>query len=149
MSAYEGLSSRLRTALCVSGGSMDLDVLGRTLGLNSEQLTRLVEEEEGRSIRIREQEGKRVAVYQSELRVCSERTRKCAGDCGKLHLCRYFIMGSCTRSPCKFNHSVQTPHNFQVLRQHQLEALGTKVLQQLLLQNDPSLLPDVSMRCGS
>ncbi|XP_063303697.1 protein mono-ADP-ribosyltransferase PARP12-like [Pelobates fuscus] len=145
MSAYEGLSSRLRTALCVSGGSMDLDVLGRTLGLTSEQLTRLVEEEEGRSIRIREQEGKRVAVYKSELRVCSERTRKCAGDCGKLHLCRYFIMGSCTRSPCKFNHSVQTPHNFQVLRQHQLEALGTKVLQQLLLQNDPSLLPDICM----
>ncbi|KAM4748712.1 protein mono-ADP-ribosyltransferase PARP12-like [Rhinophrynus dorsalis] len=146
MSNTAGLAERLRRLLCTSGGSMELGQLGRSLGLNEQQMARLLEVEEGRSLVIREQgEGERVAVYRSNVRLCSERTQTCIGGCGKLHMCRYFILGSCSRSPCKFNHCIQTAQDLLVIQEHQLSTLSITELRQLLLQNDPGLLPDVCL----
>ncbi|OCT86145.1 protein mono-ADP-ribosyltransferase PARP12 [Xenopus laevis] len=136
----EGLAARVAQQICSAGGSMELGQLGRSLGLNAQQLERLVEAEEGRSLVFRVQEGdQKVAVYRSALRLCQ--TPKCAGECGHLHLCRYYVLGSCSRSPCKFNHFIRNQHNLSVLEKHHLDSVPIDDLRQLLLQNDPNLLP--------
>nr|AAH84660.1 LOC495238 protein [Xenopus laevis] len=135
-------TARLSRRLCSAGGSMELGQLGHSLGLNGQQLERLVEVEEGRSLVLRVQEGdQKVAVYRSDLRLCQ--TPKCAGDCGQLHLCRFYILGSCNRSPCKFNHCIRNAHNLSVLQKFHLDSMPIDELRQLLLQNDPNLLPDI------
>ncbi|KAG8438726.1 hypothetical protein GDO86_005064 [Hymenochirus boettgeri] len=145
MDFTQGLSDRLLLQLCSAGGSMELEQLRQTLGLSSQQLDRLLEVEEGRSLVVRVREGgQKLVVYRNAVRVCVQKP-KCTGDCGKLHLCRYYILGNCSRSPCKFNHIVKTPHNLLVLQEHHLESVGIGELRQLLLQNDPSFLPDVCL----
>uniref|UniRef100_A0A8C5Q8C6 Poly(ADP-ribose) polymerase family member 12 n=1 Tax=Leptobrachium leishanense TaxID=445787 RepID=A0A8C5Q8C6_9ANUR len=143
MAAYESLSTRLRKVLASSGGSMELEALKRALRLDAERMGTLIEVEEGTSLKISKQDDKEVVLFSCALRACSERGKTCAGDCEKIHLCRYFILGSCNRSPCKFNHDIHTAHNLKVLKKNQLEALTVNELLQTLLQNDPSLLPDV------
>ncbi|XP_025054715.1 poly [ADP-ribose] polymerase 12-like isoform X2 [Alligator sinensis] len=44
---------------------------------------------------------------------------------------------------CKFIHNLQSEHNLPVLKHHGLECLNDDELCQLLLQNDPSLLPEI------
>ncbi|XP_053319348.1 protein mono-ADP-ribosyltransferase PARP12-like [Spea bombifrons] len=144
MSDSEGLFVRLQRTLCSSGGHMELGKLQQSLGMTSERMERLVEVEAGRSLVIREQKDEgRVAVYRSALRMCAQQPPTCGEDCQKLHLCRYYVLGSCSRSPCKFNHSIQTARNLQILQRHNLEHVRFMDLQQILLQNDPGLLPDV------
>ncbi|XP_010155816.1 PREDICTED: poly [ADP-ribose] polymerase 12, partial [Eurypyga helias] len=46
---------------------------------------------------------------------------------------------------CRFDHSFHSDHNLCVLKQHGLENLNSDELRQLLLQNDPSLLPEVCL----
>lgn len=49
------------------------------------------------------------------------------------------------RLKCKNGHSIVSPRNVEVLRRHMLQDLSEKQLFQLLLQNDPWLLPEVSL----
>ncbi|XP_009875435.1 PREDICTED: poly [ADP-ribose] polymerase 12, partial [Apaloderma vittatum] len=49
------------------------------------------------------------------------------------------------RKECKFVHNIHSAHNLSVLKQYGLENLNDGELRQLLLQNDPSLLPEVCL----
>lgn len=49
------------------------------------------------------------------------------------------------RQACKTGHSLVSLHNAELLRRHGLQDLSEKQLFQLLLQNDPWLLPEVSL----
>ncbi|XP_063785326.1 protein mono-ADP-ribosyltransferase PARP12-like isoform X2 [Pseudophryne corroboree] len=139
----DSLSLRLCKVLCANGGSMELGQLGRALGLTSKKMARLLEAEEGRILVTRPQGSEQVCVYVSTLRMCADRNQECAGDCERLHLCRYYVLGGCTRSHCKFNHSIDQDHITRVLKLHHLAGLTITELRHLLLQNDPNLLPDV------
>lgn len=48
------------------------------------------------------------------------------------------------RKPCKFSHNLQSEHNYGLLRECTLHELKEDELFALLLQNDPSLLPEVT-----
>ncbi|XP_075711779.1 protein mono-ADP-ribosyltransferase PARP12-like [Rhinoderma darwinii] len=130
-------------ALCSGGGSMEVGQLGRALRLTPEQMSRLLEAEEGRSLVIRSRDAERVAVYTCALRICTDRNQECSGDCGKLHVCRYFILGGCARPRCKFSHSIDNEPATRILQEHHLTGVTITELRHLLLQNDPHLLPDV------
>ncbi|XP_052387349.1 protein mono-ADP-ribosyltransferase PARP12-like isoform X1 [Carassius gibelio] len=68
---------------------------------------------------------------------------KCPG-CEDLHLCRYFVCGNCRfGTKCKNSHDLTSAHNSDLLKKHDLHGLASGELFQLLLQNDPSLLPEV------
>ncbi|XP_028264306.1 protein mono-ADP-ribosyltransferase PARP12 [Parambassis ranga] len=82
-----------------------------------------------------------VVVAKTSLRLCQK--RECT-RCDGLHLCRYFVCGDCNfGSRCKNSHSLASPHNAEVLRRSGLHDLTEKQLFQLLLQNDPFLLPEI------
>ncbi|NXG27654.1 PAR12 polymerase, partial [Dromaius novaehollandiae] len=49
------------------------------------------------------------------------------------------------RKECRFVHNFHSEHNLCVLKQYGLENLNSDELRQLLLQNDPSLLPEVCL----
>ncbi|NWJ07150.1 PAR12 polymerase, partial [Crypturellus undulatus] len=49
------------------------------------------------------------------------------------------------RKECKFVHNFHSEHNLSVLRRYGLENFSGDELRQLLLQNDPSLLPEVCL----
>ncbi|XP_014911578.1 poly [ADP-ribose] polymerase 12-like [Poecilia latipinna] len=82
-------------------------------------------------------------VAKTSLRLCQRKAGEC-GLCDSLHLCRYFVCGGCTFGPkCKNPHSLASPHNADLLQRFGLQDLTEKQLFQLLLQNDPFLLPEV------
>ncbi|XP_053318110.1 protein mono-ADP-ribosyltransferase PARP12-like [Spea bombifrons] len=137
------LSVRVRRLLCSSGGSMELERLGPLLGVSLAEVERMVENEQGHSLMLKEQNGKRVAVSRSAVRVCTQRMSKCPGECKNLHLCRYHVLGKCNRNPCAFGHDVRNDRNLEVLKMYELEELSKDELLQLVLQNDPSFLPEV------
>lgn len=57
-----------------------------------------------------------------------------------------FLLGFLSsRKGCRFVHTFFSDHNLRVLKQHGLEHFTHDELCQLLLQNDPSLLPEVSI----
>ncbi|NXA47702.1 PAR12 polymerase, partial [Nothocercus julius] len=90
-----------------------------------------------------------VVVATSSMRLCPEHGAGCAGRCGRLHLCKYHLKGVCrnqrARKECKFVHNFHSEHNLCVLRQYGLQNFSSDELRQLLLQNDPSLLPEVCL----
>ncbi|KAJ6660025.1 hypothetical protein lerEdw1_018223 [Lerista edwardsae] len=144
--------------LCASGGCLTEDELARRLHLqdNPALLAALLQDAKRFTLVTREeapsagQPGEhRVVVATSGVRLCREHgsPKTCAGLCRQLHLCRYFVYGWCrhqeTRKQCKFIHDFHTPHNQCVLKEHGLESLSSDELCQLLLQNDPSLLPEL------
>uniref|UniRef100_A0A8B9QGZ7 Poly(ADP-ribose) polymerase family member 12 n=1 Tax=Apteryx owenii TaxID=8824 RepID=A0A8B9QGZ7_APTOW len=75
------------------------------------------------------------------VRLCPEHGAGCTGRCGRLHLCKYHLKGVCRNQ--RFVHNFYSEHNLCVLKQYGLEILNGDELRQLLLQNDPSLLPEV------
>uniref|UniRef100_A0A8C6KXT3 Poly (ADP-ribose) polymerase family, member 12a n=1 Tax=Nothobranchius furzeri TaxID=105023 RepID=A0A8C6KXT3_NOTFU len=84
-----------------------------------------------------------LVVAKTALRICQKKYVQCA-KCDGLHLCKYFVCGGCTFGPkCKNPHSLDSPHNTTVLERFGLQELTEKQLFQLLLQNDPYLLPEV------
>ncbi|XP_051249043.1 protein mono-ADP-ribosyltransferase PARP12b [Dicentrarchus labrax] len=78
---------------------------------------------------------------------CTGSGREGGGDCQQLHLCKFFIYGNCRfgkgRKSCKFSHDIRSDHNYRLLREFTLHELNEDDLFVLLLQNDPSLLPEV------
>ncbi|XP_034542084.1 protein mono-ADP-ribosyltransferase PARP12-like isoform X2 [Notolabrus celidotus] len=82
-------------------------------------------------------------VAKTGLRLCQEKPGECS-QCDGLHLCRYYVCGGCTYGPkCKKNHSLTFENNAELLKKHGLQDLTDEQLFQLLLQNDPSLLPEI------
>uniref|UniRef100_A0A3P9GY83 Poly (ADP-ribose) polymerase family, member 12a n=1 Tax=Oryzias latipes TaxID=8090 RepID=A0A3P9GY83_ORYLA len=84
-------------------------------------------------------------VLKTPLRLCQAKSGACARErCERLHLCKYFVSGNCSFGhSCKNSHSLASPHNAVLLQRFGLEELSQKQLFQLLLQNDPFLLPEV------
>lgn len=84
-----------------------------------------------------------LVVAKTSLRICQVKAGGCLG-CENLHLCRYFVCGDCTFGiKCKNPHSLTFPHNAEILKNSRLQDLTEKQLFQLLLQNDPFLLPEI------
>ncbi|XP_060779646.1 protein mono-ADP-ribosyltransferase PARP12 [Neoarius graeffei] len=76
------------------------------------------------------------------LRLCKD-PGKCE-HCEELHLCRYHVCGSCRfGDKCKNPHDIKSAHNSAVLRKKNLYLLEESQLFQLLLQNDPALVPEI------
>ncbi|XP_039988368.1 protein mono-ADP-ribosyltransferase PARP12 isoform X2 [Xiphias gladius] len=74
-----------------------------------------------------------LVVAKTGLRICQKRPGECP-RCDGLHLCR---------QKCKNPHSLDSPYNAQLLKRYGLHDLTGKQLFQLLLQNDPYLLPEI------
>ncbi|KAH0616995.1 hypothetical protein JD844_028540 [Phrynosoma platyrhinos] len=151
----QALATGLLKELCASGGSLGQGELCRRQGLQDkpELLDQLLQDR-SKFARVAREEAPSaeegvVVVATTGARLCREHGSggKCAGGCRQLHLCRYFVYGGCrhegTRKQCKFIHDFHTPHNLTVLKEHELENLNSAELCQLLLQNDPSLLPEI------
>ncbi|XP_072241538.1 protein mono-ADP-ribosyltransferase PARP12 isoform X1 [Leuresthes tenuis] len=147
------ISKLIIKTLCDNHGSLDFKRLNEELSLSSVAKTDL------RSIlfddgKIAIREGKKLAtdclvgpdsvvVAKTRLRICQKKAGECM-RCDGLHLCRYYVCGSCTfGQKCKNPHSLANPYNAELLRRHGLCDLTEKQLFQLLLQNDPYLLPEV------
>ncbi|XP_067855737.1 protein mono-ADP-ribosyltransferase PARP12-like isoform X2 [Heptranchias perlo] len=83
------------------------------------------------------------------IRLCKDYPNKKCQDCGELHLCRFFIFGNCKyaegSNTCKHSHDIQDSHNWKIIRVNELQELNVNELRILLLQNDPSLLPEVCL----
>ncbi|XP_078085120.1 protein mono-ADP-ribosyltransferase PARP12-like [Mustelus asterias] len=87
-------------------------------------------------------------IATSPLRLCKDFLKKsCSGNCGQLHLCRFYLLGNCKfskgRNVCNFSHTIYSPYNIPILIANKLRTLNELELRQLLLQNDPSLLPEI------
>lgn len=82
-------------------------------------------------------------VAKTSLRLCQKKPGECP-QCDDLHLCRYLVCGDCTFGyKCKNPHSLVSAHNVELLKRYDLQDLTEKQLFQLLLQNDPYLLPEI------
>lgn len=82
-------------------------------------------------------------VAKTSLRLCRRKPGECP-QCDGLHLCRYLVCGDCTFGlKCKNPHSLTSAHNEKLLKKNDLQDLSEKQLFQLLLQNDPYLLPEI------
>ncbi|XP_036373368.1 protein mono-ADP-ribosyltransferase PARP12-like [Megalops cyprinoides] len=86
-------------------------------------------------------------VAKTSLRICKKYTKYDCSACQDLHLCKYFVYGNCRygkgRRQCKFSHDVRSEHNYPLLRECTLHELQEEDLFLLLLQSDPTLLPEV------
>ncbi|KAM9245361.1 protein mono-ADP-ribosyltransferase PARP12-like [Leptosomus discolor] len=153
------LAVRALRELCASGGCLEQGELQRRLPgrPTAEQLAGVLGDAQRFTLVQRPGEAGAAAaaavavvvVATSPVRLCQEYGAGCAGECGKLHLCKYHLRGLCrnreARKECKFVHKFHSDHNLCVLKQYGLENLTSDELRQLLLQNDPSLLPEVCL----
>ncbi|XP_052029448.1 protein mono-ADP-ribosyltransferase PARP12 [Apodemus sylvaticus] len=154
--------------LCAAGGALELAELRRRLrtSLGAEALERLLRDR-GRFVVVsRASAGRaaaaaaataaaaseRVVLAVSSLRLCRAHQGPkpgCTGLCAQLHLCKFLICGNCkflrAGKNCRNGHNLKTDHNLSVLRTHGVDHLTYTELCQLLLQNDPSLLPDICL----
>ncbi|XP_042351718.1 protein mono-ADP-ribosyltransferase PARP12 [Plectropomus leopardus] len=84
-----------------------------------------------------------LVVAKTGLRICQKKPGECL-QCDGLHLCRFYVCGNCTFGhKCKNPHSLTSPYNAEHLKRYGLHDLTEKQLFQLLLQNDPYLLPEI------
>ncbi|KAG7244446.1 hypothetical protein INR49_030098 [Caranx melampygus] len=143
--------------LCDHQGCLDFQRLNETIAQRftvAEQVLRHVLFDDGRIAiktgREKATDGQIIApdslvVAKTSLRICQRKPGECQ-QCDALHLCRYYVCGDCTfREKCKNPHSLASPHNRELLKRHGLQDLTEKQLFQLLLQNDPYLLPEVAL----
>ncbi|XP_065713918.2 protein mono-ADP-ribosyltransferase PARP12-like [Patagioenas fasciata] len=153
------LAAQALRLLCASGGCLEQGELQRRLPgrPTAEQLSRALQDAQRFTLVRRPSEagaaaaggGVAVVVATSPVRLCQEHGAGCPGQCGRLHLCKYHLKGLCrnqqARKECRFVHNFYSDHNLCVLKQYGLEHLNSGELRQLLLQNDPSLLPEVCL----
>ncbi|NXF86942.1 PAR12 polymerase, partial [Eubucco bourcierii] len=144
--------------LCAHGGCLEEGDLRRRLSgcPTAEQLALVLRDAQRFTVVLRPGEAGSAAagdvsvvVATSPVRLCQDHGAGCEGQCGRLHFCKYRLKGLCRndqlRKVCKFVHSFHSDHNLPVLKQYGLQNLNGAELRQLLLQNDPSLLPEVCM----
>ncbi|XP_076862536.1 protein mono-ADP-ribosyltransferase PARP12-like [Brachyhypopomus gauderio] len=79
-------------------------------------------------------------IVRTNLKLCKT---ECQNSCNDLHLCKFYILGECSRRWCSFGHSLESEHNSRILRDRNLHNLNKNQLRVLLLQSDSSLLPHV------
>lgn len=88
-------------------------------------------------------------VAVSSARLCARYQRGECQACDQLHFCRRHMLGKCPNrdcwSTCTLSHDIHTPVNIRVLKHHGLFGLNEGQLRILLLQNDPSLSPEVCL----
>ncbi|XP_051886655.1 protein mono-ADP-ribosyltransferase PARP12-like [Pristis pectinata] len=88
-------------------------------------------------------------ISSSPVRLCKNYPNKECQDCGMLHLCRFFILGNCKfggkSKTCKHSHDIHDFHNWKIININSLQELNVNELRILLLQNDPSLLPEICL----
>ncbi|XP_072915489.1 protein mono-ADP-ribosyltransferase PARP12-like [Hemitrygon akajei] len=88
-------------------------------------------------------------ISTSSVRLCKKYPNKECQDCGMLHLCRFFVLGNCKfgvkSNSCKHSHDIHDFHNWKVISMNSLQELSVNELRILLLQNDPSLLPEICL----
>ncbi|XP_047451662.1 protein mono-ADP-ribosyltransferase PARP12-like isoform X2 [Mugil cephalus] len=150
------ISQFITKTLCENQGSLDFKQLKEKLQLvtrsdnAAEEVQRLVQV--GRVAIQHDKQGvsgtqtprpHSLVVAKTNLRLCQKKSGECL-QCDGLHLCRYFVCGDCSFGPkCKNPHSLASPCNAELLRRHDHHGLTEKQLFQLLLQNDPFLLPEI------
>lgn len=84
-----------------------------------------------------------LVVAKTSLRLCQNKKGNCQ-QCDNLHLCKYFVCGDCTfQNKCKNSHDLTSAQNKEILRRFGFQDLTEQQLFQLLLQNDPYLLPEI------
>ncbi|XP_055789892.1 protein mono-ADP-ribosyltransferase PARP12-like isoform X1 [Salvelinus fontinalis] len=84
-----------------------------------------------------------VIVAKTSLRVCQTSHKECH-QCDNLHICSHFVCGNCKYgNKCKKAHSLDSPHNAAIISEVGHHDLGEAELFQLLLQNDPYLMPEI------
>ncbi|XP_073709806.1 protein mono-ADP-ribosyltransferase PARP12 isoform X2 [Misgurnus anguillicaudatus] len=149
------VSSHIFNFLCKNEGCSDYGAVDRNLRQSftvADQVLSMVLDDQEKFV-IKEDDGEDSGTNQSilsaesliiaktSLRLC--KNDKCLG-CEELHLCRYFVCGNCRfGAKCKKSHGLDSAHNSLLLKKHDLQGLTTGELFRLLLQNDPSLLPEV------
>ncbi|XP_054242664.1 zinc finger CCCH-type antiviral protein 1 [Indicator indicator] len=149
--AYQALQ-----VLCANGGCLEQGDLRRRLPgrPTAEQLALVLRDSQRFTVVPRPGEAGAagevsVVVATTPVRLCQDHGAGCEGQCGRLHLCKYHLKGLCrnqqARKVCKFVHCFHSDHNLPVLKQYGLQNLNDAELRQLLLQNDPSLLPEVCL----
>ncbi|KAK2882779.1 protein mono-ADP-ribosyltransferase PARP12b isoform X1 [Channa argus] len=153
MSEYSREVLLATSVLCSSGGSMQLLQLHRNLLQRcniSEETFCYIVEHCPRFLMVRGPGTEPRVVARTLLRLCRSYAQegRCGG-CEALHLCKFFIYGTCRfgkgRKPCKLSHDIRSDHNYQLLREWTLHMLSEDDLFLLLLQNDPALLPEVCL----
>ncbi|XP_039616765.1 protein mono-ADP-ribosyltransferase PARP12-like isoform X2 [Polypterus senegalus] len=86
-------------------------------------------------------------IAKTAVRLCKSYPKDDCKACEGLHLCKYFVYGNCRfgkgRKQCRYSHDLSSDHNYNVLKAYHLTELHEDELFLLLLQNDPSLLPEV------
>ncbi|XP_014792722.1 PREDICTED: poly [ADP-ribose] polymerase 12-like [Calidris pugnax] len=144
------LAAQALRLLCASGGCLEQRELQRRLPgqLTAEQVALVLRDPQRFTLVRRPGEAGAgaaavVVVATSPLRLCQEDGTG-FGECGY----RFEWEGAVPRrfrKVCKFVHNFHSDHNLYVLKQYGLEYFNSDELRQLLLQNDPSLLPEVCL----
>ncbi|XP_070763239.1 protein mono-ADP-ribosyltransferase PARP12 [Enoplosus armatus] len=149
------ISKFIVKTLCDNQGSLDYIRLNEKIGQSftvAEQVLRSVLFDDGKiAIQMGRQKvvGSQIispdslVVAKTSLRICQKKAGECQ-QCGQLHLCKYYVCGECTFGhKCKNPHSLAVPYNAELLKRYGLDDLTEKQVFQLLLQNDPYLLPEI------
>uniref|UniRef100_W5K0D3 Poly (ADP-ribose) polymerase family, member 12a n=1 Tax=Astyanax mexicanus TaxID=7994 RepID=W5K0D3_ASTMX len=139
------VSNRIMQLLCDNMGCLELgqvdSVLKKSYTVDEGLLKRLLSDRS--SFEMVEQSTGPLLVSRTDLRVCCKQGDDCQ-DCGQLHICRYLVCGKCKFGfKCKNSHDIKSQHNSALLALKNLSNLEEAQLFQLLLQNDPTLLPEV------
>ncbi|KAI4880297.1 hypothetical protein NFI96_031723 [Prochilodus magdalenae] len=157
MSSYSRVIHHATSILCSHKGSMDLVQLHRKVfqrfDISDEDFWYIVKKCPRFAVIVRNGqkaetgEAGCVIVAKTSLRLCKNYAKQECFGCQDLHLCKYFVYGNCRygkgRKECRFSHNIQSEHNSPLLRECTLHELHEEDLFLLLIQNDPSLLPEV------
>ncbi|KAM6168221.1 zinc finger CCCH-type antiviral protein 1-like [Erethizon dorsatum] len=147
--------SFLTKVLCAHGGRMLLQDLRGHVELSPARLGDVLQRAGPERFLLQDVEaeaggaGACRVVAVSSARLCARYQRGECQGCNQLHFCRRHMLGKCPHrdcwSTCSLSHDIHTPVNIQVLKNHGLFGLNEAQLRVLLLQNDPSLLPEVCL----
>lgn len=140
------VSAFLTQQLCAHGGRLAVSEIPQHLSLPPAHIASILREEASRFLLL-EQAGLVLALSAVRLCLNYQREQCQAAACGRLHLCRFFILGKCFHrskgNSCRFSHDFQSEVNKAVLKAHKISNLDERDLQVLLLLNDSSFLPEV------
>ncbi|NXJ02401.1 PAR12 polymerase, partial [Psophia crepitans] len=143
--------------LCANGGCLEQGELQQLLRLTTDQLGLLLRDAQRFTLVRRPGEAAAgaaaagvvaVVVATSPVRLFApQRPAGCAGRFLREGALRYSDVVAFHQAwkECKFIHNFHSDHNLCVLKQYGLEHFNSDELRQLLLQNDPSLLPEVCL----
>ncbi|TTD62567.1 Poly [ADP-ribose] polymerase 12 [Bagarius yarrelli] len=141
------LTACLLKRICANNGAMLYDELISSRGWDSGSYGRSYVDEalEGNDSLVTVfMNGQKTVIAKTAVKLC--RAKDCSG-CRNLHLCKFYLFGDCQygrgRRGCRFSHDLQSHQNASVLQEHGLNQLDRRELCVLLLQSDPSILPQV------